>query len=98
MNERPKWYKEPEPALNINDISEAAAGMTGTEGPSNRPDGPVAPDSIPVDVTMRKLSELSHERQQRLRRLLLGHLVLKRYNLLSLSADEIETIIGRLPE
>ena len=91
----PKWLKPLEPAVDALAIINTAPAGPASNVEVFKPG--VGPEPIALDLAMRRVSELSHERQQRLRRLLSQHLVLKKLGLLPLSCEEIEEIISRLP-
>lgn len=92
---RPKWMGPLEPAVDA-----LAVIATGGVAPASNVEvlkPGVEPEPIVLDCVMRKLGELSHERQAAVKKLASQWLVLKRLGIAGLTCEELGQVIARLP-
>ena len=92
---RPKWLKPLEPAIDALAIINTAPAGPASNVEVFKPG--VGPDPIALDLVMRKISEVSEERQRAIKKMASHLLIMRRYNLLGLSTSELEEVISRLP-
>ena len=91
----PKWLKPVEPAVDALAIISTAPAGQASNVEVFRPG--VEPEPIALDLAMRKISEVSEERQKAIKKMASHLLIMRRYNLLGLSIEELEEVIRRLP-